>query len=49
MQKEGFKEKLNFRFKRQKKGRDNNEDIYDGEVYRKYAAVGGPLRDPRNI
>lgn len=47
--KKGFEEKLKFRFTRQKKGCDNIEEIYDGEVYRSFTACNGPLSDSRNI
>lgn len=46
---EGFDEKLKFRFNRQKKNQDSIEDIYDGEVYQKLFTGNGPLSDPRNI
>ncbi|KAM3613128.1 uncharacterized protein V6R79_020974 [Siganus canaliculatus] len=47
--KEGFEEKLKFRFNRQKKYHNSIEDIYDGEVYQKLSTGNGPLSDPRNI
>lgn len=47
--KKGFQEKLKFRFMRQKKGKDNVEDIYDGQVYKQYASGDGLLCNPHNI
>lgn len=45
----GFQEKLNFRFSRQKKNKENMEDIYDGHVYRQHVVSDGLLSDLRNI
>lgn len=47
--KEGFEEKLTFRFNRTKKCHESIKEIYDGEVYQKLTACSGPLSDPRNI
>lgn len=44
-----FEEKLKFRFNRQKKCHDSIEDIYNGEVYKKFTAFNGPLNDPKKI
>lgn len=47
--KEGFEEKLMFRFNRHKKSHDSIEEIYDGKVYQKFTTCNGPLSDSRNI
>ena len=45
----GIWDLLSFCFKRIKKDRENLEDIYDGNQYRKYFQGGGILSDQRNI
>lgn len=45
----GIWDLLGFRIKRIKKDRENLEDIYDGNQYRKYFQGGGILSDQRNI
>lgn len=47
--KKGFQEKLQFRFTRQRKGKDNVEDIYDGHVYKRHASGDELLDNPHNI
>ena len=42
-------EKLQYRFRRTKKGLDAIEDVYDGELYRKHSCPGGFLSEPHNI
>lgn len=46
---QGFREKLNYRFNRIKLNPDNLEDIYDGSIYRQLSEPGEILSDPNNI
>lgn len=42
-------EKLEYRFKRNKKDVGAIEDVYDGELYKKHSCPGGFLSEPHNI
>lgn len=46
---EGFYDKLQFRFNRRKINNDNLEDIYDGGLYQEHFLEGGFLSSPDNI
>ena len=45
----GFLELLKHRFVRVKKGKHHIEDIYDGELYKRYAGINGILSSEKNI
>ncbi|XP_034241780.1 uncharacterized protein LOC117645631 [Thrips palmi] len=46
---EGFYEKLQYRFNRRKINNDNIEDIYDGALYQEHFLEGGFLSSPDNV
>ena len=44
-----FYEHLQYRFKRNKRNKDNIEDIYDGQLYKNHFESGGILSQGENI